>query len=137
MRRLAITGFCAIALLSACDGGRVAAGGGVRGGPQTNDITLPCPGKDLKTGEWKVDKNATPPTLRFFTDGRCKFTDLQFDPPYTLPKYPPGFKNRVSDPNGKAISYDYDPSTPIAATGYAFSYTNDDKQDGNGSGVIK
>ena len=133
MRRLAITGLCAIALLSGCTPGGVGAGGGIDAGRP--DIWLPCPGKDVKTGDWPVGKN---PTIRFHTDSRCKFTEpdgVSFDPPNH--PYPPGFSRRVVDPSGKAISYDYDPSKPIPPAGYPFTYKNDDTQDGNGSGVIK
>jgi hypothetical protein len=127
MRRLVITGFFAIALLSGCAGGGV----GVGGGP-LRDIALPCPGKNYNSGKWQVDKNVKE-TVRFHTDGRCKF-DVQFDPPY--PRYPPGFSNRVANPNGEEISYSYD-GTPIPDPGYPFTYTNDYPEDGNGSGVVK
>lgn len=133
MRPLSITGFCAIALLSGCTRGGVGADGGIGAGP---DIRLPCPGKDLKTGEWHIGKNRT---IRFHTDGRCKFTEpdgVSFVPPNN--PYPPGFSNRVVGSGGTAISYDYDPSNPIRpAAGYPFTYKNDDTQDGNGSGVVK
>lgn len=135
MRQLAITGFFAIALLSGC------AGGGGGSGPHTSSgakpVTLPCPGKDAKTGDWPViDKKATQTqTLRFHTDARCKFTDLQFDPPNN--PYPPGFSKRVVDASGEMISYEYSGKPPIPDAGYPFTYTNDYPQDGNGSGVIK
>jgi hypothetical protein len=138
MRRLAITGFCAIALMSGCDGERV---GVDKAGaePQKNDITLPCRGKGVDTGEWPAKIKET---LFFHTDGRCKFTYLQFKG-YEQPppdRYPPGFSKRTEHAGGKTISYDYDGTTPIPATGYKFNYKNDDPndpQDGNGSGVIK
>jgi len=136
MRRLAISGFCAIALLSGCTGGGV--GAGVGGGPP--DISLPCKGKDVNTGEWDLAKNKQ--TVVFHTDGRCKFsesTDFRFvgddgkDPP-------PGFTRRPVTYPSATIKYDYD-GTPIApkppAIGYTFTYTNDYSKDGNGSGVIK
>lgn len=130
MRRLTITGFCAIALLLGCTGG------GVGSGPP---IKLPCPGKDVKTGDHHVGRSKT--TIHFETGGNCKFTALQFDPPYgPIPLYPPGFSNRVEDSSGKTISYDYEgtpPAIPIPAAGYPFSYENDDRHDGNGSGVVK
>lgn len=132
MRWLATTGFCAIALLSACDDARVGPGGKARGEPQSNDITLPCPGKDVNTHDWKVDTSDH--TLRFHTDGRCKFTTapgLQFNPPNNS-----GFSHRVDDSGHKTVTYDYN-GTPIPTAGYPFTYTNDDPQDGNGSGVIK
>jgi hypothetical protein len=137
MQRLAISGFFAIALLSGCTGGGGGSGVGVRGEPQPNDITLPCPGKDVKTGDWPVER--VKQTLSFHTDGRCKFKDLQFGTPYNQPPYnglPPGFSNRVDDSGGKTISYTYD-GRPIPDAGYPYSYTNNYPEDGNGSGVIK
>ena len=133
MQRLAIAGVCTIALLSGCAPGGVGAGGGIGAGPP--DIWLPCPGKDVKTGYWPVGKN---PTIRFHTDGRCKFEEpdgVSFDPPNH--PYPPGFSNRVVAPSGTMISYDWDyKNYPIPDPGYLFTYKNDDKHDGNGSGVI-
>jgi hypothetical protein len=131
MRLLAITGFCAIALLSACDGAQVGPGGTAVGEPKRNDITLPCPGKNVDTHDWKVDTSDH--TLRFHTDGRCQFTPpgLQFNPPNNS-----GFSAGVENSSHKTVSYQWD-GTPIPATGYPFSYTNDDPRDGNGSGVIK
>ena len=142
MRRLAITSLCAIALLSGC------APGGDGKKPhvtvEAKPVNLPCPGDNVATGDWKViDKKETQTqTLRFHTDGRCKFAksatggpDLQFDAPNG---FPPGFSNRVVDPGGTMISYDYkNDGTPIPDTGYPFHYTNDYPQDGGGSGIIK
>ena len=138
MRRLAITSLCAIALLSGC------APGGDGKKPhvtvEAKPVNLPCPGDNVPTGDWKViDKKETQTQkLRFHTDGRCKFTDLQFDPPNgPTPLYPPGFSNRVVAPSGTMISYDWDyKNYPIPDPGYPFTYKNDDKHDGNGSGVI-
>ena len=137
MRQLTMTGFCVIALLSGCTGGSVGTGGGVGTSgvgnePQANDITLPCRGKDVNAGDWPIKR--VQQTLHFHTDGRCKFTDLHFDPPNN--PQPQNFKPPVADAGGKTISYDYDGSN-IPTTGYAFKYTNDDPNDGNGSGVIK
>ena len=85
----------------------------------------------MPTGDWPVGKSAT--TIYFHTDGRCKFTKLQFEPPND-PKYPPGLSHRVDDRGGKTISYTFDGRQ---IPGYPFSFTNDDPNDGNGSGVIK
>jgi hypothetical protein len=133
MKRLAITGVCAIALLSGCGGPQPRVAG------ETN-IALPCKGKDVNTGEWELTKNKQ--TVVFHTDGRCNFTkptDFSFvgddgkDPP-------PGFKRLPVTYPSATISYDYD-GRPIApkppAVGYTFTYENDYTKDGNGSGVIK
>ena len=142
MRRVAITSLCAIALLSGC------APGGDGKKPhvtvEAKPVNLPCPGDNVPTGDWKViDKKETQTqTLRFHTDGRCKFAksatggpDLQFDAPNG---FPPGFSNRVVDHGGTMISYDYkNDGTPIPDTGYPFHYTNNYPQDGGGSGIIK
>jgi hypothetical protein len=122
MRRLAISGFCTIALLSGC------------GGPQPKgvgktDIALPCNGKNHDSGEWEVDKIKQ--TVVFHTDGRCKFTKVYFEPKNMH------FSDPVIDPNGQTASSDYD-GTPIPyPPGYKYIYENDYAQDGNGSGVIK
>ena len=135
MRRVAITSLCAIALLSGC------APGGDGKKPhvtvEAKPVNLPCPGDNVATGDWKViDKKETQTqTLRFHTDGRCKFTDLHFDAPND--PYPPGFSNRVVNPGGTMISYDYSGTPPIPDTGYPFHYTNDYGGDGGGSGIIK
>ena len=136
MRRLAITSLCAIALLSGC------APGGDGKKPHTTveakPVNLPCPGDGQKTGKWKViDKKQTQTqTLRFHTDGRCKFTDLHFDDPNN--PYPPGFSNRQPPTGGgEMISYDYSGTPPIPDAGYYFIYNNDYPQDGGGGGIIK
>jgi len=124
MRRLTISHFCAIALLSGCTGG-----GGGSGPP----IKLPCPGKDVKTGDHHVGTSKT--TIRFETGGNCKFTDfgfVGFDG-----KDPPGFTHSPITYPSTMILYGYD-GTPIPAAGYEYTYINDDsKSDGNGSGVVK
>ena len=124
MRRLAITGFCSIALLSGC------------GKPEpkvvavTTDIPLPCNGKDHDSGEWPLD--TVKQTVVFHTDWRCKFTKVHIDPPNKQ------FSDPVIDPtNGQTASSDYD-GTPITyPPGYKFKYENNYALDGNGSGVIK
>jgi hypothetical protein len=123
MRRLAITGFCTIALLSGC------------GGPQPKvvhgtKIGLPCNGKDHDSGNWDVDKIKQ--TVVFHTDGRCKFTKVYFDPSNKH------FSDPVIDPtDGQRASSNYD-GTPIPyPPGYKFIYENNYALDGNGSGVIK
>jgi hypothetical protein len=132
MRRLGITGFCAIALLSGC--GETQQKVAVRGRPERPDITLPCPGMGVDTGEWKLTDNNKQQTFVFQTDGRCNLSNLQFNTPD--PQYPPGFSNRVVDPSDKSISYTYD-GRKIADPGYKFSYDNNYPQDGSGSGVVK
>jgi hypothetical protein len=130
MRRLTITGFCAIALLSGCAGPQ----------PKVVDeanIGLPCKGKDYPSGEWHIDNK---PQVVFHTDGRCMFsksTDFSFvgddgrDPP-------PGFKRLTVTYPSATIVYSYDVSIPIPPkTGYKFTYTNDYSGDGNGSGIVK
>ena len=131
MRRLAMPGFCAIALLSGCGGPQPKVVG--RGRPERPDITLPCPGDKVDTGKWKLINKQQ--TFVFQTDGRCKLLPtLKFNTPD--PQYPPGFSNRVVDPSDNSISYTYD-GKQIPDLGYTFYYENDYPQDGNGSGVIK
>ena len=128
MLRVAITGFCAIALLSGC--GKTERQF-VAGPPEP---TMPCNGNGVYTGKWPaVVANVKGQKLHFHADGRCKFTDLQFDAPNG---FPPGFSNRVVDPSDNSISYTYD-GKQIPDPGYTFYYENDYPQDGNGSGVIK
>jgi hypothetical protein len=89
----------------------------------------------VKTGTHPAGTSKT--TVRFQTDGNCKFTKLDFDPPYNQPQYPPGFSHRVDDPNGITISYEFDGREIPYPPGYPFTYINDDKHDGNGSGIVK
>src|SRR5215471_18038598 len=130
MRRLAITSLCAIALLSGCSkdvGPRVVAG---RGPP---DVSLPCLGKDVDTGKWKLT-NKNGQTVVFHTDGRCDLSKLYFDTPD--PQSPPGFSKPVVNHNDDSISYTYD-GRDIPDPGYTFHYVNDYSLDGNGIGIIK
>ena len=133
MRRLAITGFCAIALLSGCakPGVPNVAGGGGSGPP----IKLPCPDKNAKTGDHHV--GTSPTTVHFQTGGNCKFTDFSFVGPDGKDP-PPNFKRQPVTLPSATILYDYDAKEAIPADGYEFTYINDDsKSDGNGSGVVK
>ena len=126
MRRLAITGFCAIVLLSGCAGSppqpRVA-----EPGPKDGHIRLPCKGKDVDTGEWEANKS---PTVVFHTDRRCSFTKVYFDPKT------PDFSDPVMDPGGETFSSKHT-ATTWQVGGYKFKYENDYPPDGNGSGIIK
>ena len=124
MHQLAITGFCAIALLSGCSKSGVP----VAAGPP---ISLPCPGKDVKIPDTQIGTSAT--DVHFVANGNCKVTKFIFignghDPP-------PGFTQRTYPPSA-TILYHYDGQTPIPQGGYVFIYVNDDPKDGNGSGVI-
>ena len=130
MRRLAITGFCAIALLSGCSS-RDVRPRVVRGPP---DISLPCNGDKVDTGEWKLTANNQPQTVVFHTDGRCDLSGLKFNTPD--PQFPPGFKDRKVAHDDKSISYTYD-GRQILAPYYTFYYENDYPKDGNGIGIIK
>src|SRR5215469_4052547 len=125
MRRLAITGFCAIALLSGCS----ESGAPVGAGPP---VKLPCPGKDVKIPDTPIGTSAT--DVHFVANGNCKVTKFIFignghDPP-------PGFTQKTNPPSA-TILYHYDGRTPIPDAGYLFIYVNDDPKDGNGSGIIK
>ena len=126
MRRLAITAFCAIALLSGCSkevGPRVVAGA------WPPHISVPCPGKDFDTGEWP-GLDGHPQTIFFHTDGRCKFTKVWFE------QKSDHFSDPVIDPkDGRTASSTYD-GRPIPPK-FKFYYDNDFKLDGNGIGIIK
>ena len=128
MRRLAINGLCAIAVLSSCAdkdvGPRVVAG---RWPPH---ISVPCPGDNVDTGEWG-GLAGHPQTVFFHTDTRCNFKKVWFE------QKNDHFSDPVIDPNdGQTASSKYD-GGPIPPK-YKFHYTNDyTKLDGNGSGIIK
>ena len=132
MRRLAITGLCAIALLSGC--AKPGVPNVAQGGGSDPPVHLPCPGKDKNILETKISgMGAT--TVHFVVNGTCKITKFIFvgnghDPP-------PGFKQKPPYPPSASVDYDYDGKTPIPAAGYWFYYVNDDPEDGNGSGIIK
>jgi hypothetical protein len=91
-------------------------------------VDLPCDG----SGEYKIKK--VKDKITFGTKGKCNFVSFQF-----VPKDPaPGFSNRQppQPAGGATISYDYDGSA-IPAGGYTFEYKTDQKQQGDGTGVIK
>ena len=125
MRRLTITGLCALALLSGC------AGGGVRTGPTTK-ITLQCPGKDVKVPDQKVPVGIKDQTIHFDFGGQCKFTDFHWR---GYDGDPPGITHQhITFPTPK-IEYHYDGTAIVEP--YYYNYINDDsKLDGNGGGII-
>ena len=136
MRRLAITGFCAIALLSGCAGG---------GGGRTRidkPVDLKCPGKNVKVPDIQVVEGQET-KLTFDFKKKCKFTDFGWlgFPPGTDPH---GFQRQHSpDPSQTIVIYS---GLPIKPPGYTFTYINDDSTpdgngsstpDGSGSGIVK
>ena len=127
MRRLAITGFCAIALLAACAQQGVPVGAGP-------PIMLPCPGKNQGIGVIHIPIGTGPTIVQWVANGTCKVTKFIFignghDPP-------PGFTQQTYPPSA-TILYDYNGQAGIPTTGYYYYYVNDDPKDGNGSGIIK
>jgi hypothetical protein len=132
MRRLTITGLCALALLSGRTSGGVTSGGVTSGGVASGPpVKLPCSGKDKKLPDTHIGTGAT--TVHFVADGTCKVTKFIFignghDPP-------PGFTQRTFPPSA-TIDYHFSGGT-IPEAGYYFTYVNDDPNDGNGGGVVK
>jgi len=127
MRRLTITGLCALALLSGC-----ASSGGGGGGPTTK-IALQCPGKDVNVPAQRVPKGTKDQTIHFDFGGQCKFTDFHWR---GYDGDPPGITHQHITFPTPTIEVHYD-GTAIPESGYYYKYENDDsKLDGNGGGVI-
>ena len=130
MRRLAINGLCAIALLSGC--AKPGVPDVAQGGGSDPPVHLPCPGKNVPVPATKVSGMGKT-TVHWVVNGTCKLKKFIFvgqgqDPP-------PGFEQKTYPP-GASVDYEYDGTTPILAP-YLFIYVNDDPTDGNGSGIIK
>ena len=133
MRRLAITGLCAIALLSGC--AKPGVPNVAQGGGSDPPVHLPCPGKDAPIAATKVSGTGPGPiTVHWVVNGTCKLKKFIFVGQGH--DQPPGFTQKTYPPSA-SVDYEYDGTTPIPAAGYWFYYVNDDPEDGNGSGIIK
>ena len=128
MQRVTITGVFTIALLSGC---------AQPAGPRvpTTPVNLQCHVKNKDFGEIHIGLKET--DVQFLVAG-CNITKFIFvgnghDPP-------PNF-TETTKAGGPMVVYHYDGKNPIPDTpdtpGYKFTFVNDDKQDGNGSGVVK